>query len=77
MDERQWNSEAHQALVGSRITRAEYMSADEAERQGYRNRPLKLTLDNGLELWPIADDEGTDAGAFECPQANTGGFPVL
>jgi hypothetical protein len=66
-----WNKTAADLLVGRTITAVSYMDAEEAESSGFMSRPVAIQLDNGLVVFPQSDDEGNDAGALVCFDANT------
>jgi hypothetical protein len=52
-------------FVGRTITNIERMSEDEALNVfGWSKRPVIITLDTGVQLVPMADDEGNDGGAL-------------
>ena len=51
-------------LVGRTIIGVRYLDADEVRRLGITHQPVCLQLDDGALLWPMADDEGNDAGAL-------------
>ena len=51
-------------LVGRTIVSVRYLGADEIDRLGIMHHPVCLQLDDGALLWPMADDEGNDAGAL-------------
>ena len=51
-------------LVGRTITGVRYLNASEVSRLGIAHHPVCLQLDDGALLWPMADDEGNDAGAL-------------
>lgn len=70
-----WNKKA-QVLVGRKIVSASYMTHKEAESLGWDYLPLVLTLDNGVTIYPSADDEGNNGGAFHASDEDYS-FPVL
>ena len=51
-------------LVGRTIVSVRYLDADEINRLGIKHHPVCLQLDDGALLWPMADDEGNDAGTL-------------
>jgi hypothetical protein len=57
-------------LVGRTIVDVRYLDAAEIHRLGIAHQPVCLQLDDGALLWPMADDEGNDAGALSI-QAGT------
>jgi hypothetical protein len=58
-----WNLAA-QALVGRKIVEARYLTEAECEDQGWQRSTLMILLDNGMTIFPRADDEGNDAGSL-------------
>jgi hypothetical protein len=76
-NEERWNKVAHQLLVGRTVTDAFYMPARDARENGFQSRPLAIAFDNGLVLFPLADDEGNDAGALATTDAKNPLLPVL
>ena len=59
-----WNKEANDLLLGKKIVKVEYMDSEEAEDSMWNNRAIRLILDDGTNVLPMADDEGNDAGAL-------------
>jgi len=51
-------------LVGRTIVGVRYLDDAEAGLLGIDHHPVCLMLDDGALLWPMADDEGNDAGAL-------------
>lgn len=51
-------------LVGRTIVGVRYLDDAEVTQLGLAHHPVCLQLDDGALLWPIADDEGNDAGAL-------------
>lgn len=52
-------------FVGRTIASIERMSENEALNEfGWNKRPVIITLDNGIQLIPMADDEGNDGGVI-------------
>ena len=51
-------------LVGQKIKNARWLSKSEALELGWEKQPLVIELENGVQLVPISDDEGNDAGSF-------------
>ena len=63
-------------LVGRTIVGVRYLDASEVSRLGILRHPVCLQLDDGALLWPMADDEGNDAGAlFIQAGSKTGSVP--
>ena len=59
----QW-AEKLKPLVGRTIVGVRYLDAGEVKMLGIAHQPVCLQLDDGALLWPMADDEGNDAGAL-------------
>lgn len=59
-----WNEEANNLLLNKKIVKVEYMGSEEAEDSMWHNRAVRLILDDGTNVLPMADDEGNDAGAL-------------
>ena len=60
----EWGVKAMLLLVGRKIERVRYLTEKEREGLGWSKRSLVLILDDGTHIWPSADDEGNNAGAF-------------
>lgn len=60
----EWGVKAMLLLVGRKIERVRYLTEKEREGLGWSKRSLVLILDDGTYVWPSADDEGNNAGAF-------------
>jgi len=72
--EMHWVKEAEEQLLGRKIVKVRYMTAEEAEGMDWYCRPVVIQLDDGNLIYPSADDEGNNGGAlFTNNQAN----PVL
>ena len=72
--EMHWVKEAEEQLLGRKIVRVRYMTAEEAQDMDWYSRPVVFELDDGNLIYPSADDEGNNGGAlFTNNQAN----PVL
>ena len=59
-----WNKEANNLLLGKKIVKVEYMHSEEAKDSMWNKRGVRLILDDGTNVLPMADDEGNDAGAL-------------
>ena len=75
--EKHWNEAAANVLVGRTIVEARYMTAAEAERFGWRTRPVIFLLDDGTFVFPSSDDEGNGAGALFTNNPTAETLPVL
>jgi len=51
-------------LIGLQITGVRYMTPEECSELFIDNRAIILTLSDGTLLYPMADDEGNDAGVL-------------
>lgn len=51
-------------LLGRRIASIRYMTDEEQKSLGWSQKAVVLILDDGSLLFPMADDEGNDAGAI-------------
>ena len=61
---KKWTKLAKEKLVGRKIVKVEYMSAQEVENSMWSNSPICFLLDNGAWVYPMADDEGNDGGVL-------------
>tara|TARA_R100001594_G_scaffold150378_1_gene211305 strand:- start:584 stop:862 length:279 start_codon:yes stop_codon:yes gene_type:complete len=59
-----WNKEANALLAGQTITAVKYMTDEDAENFGWRERGLFIGLSNGAYLLVQQDDEGNGPGAL-------------
>ena len=75
--EKDWTDIASKQLLGLRIVKVRYMSAEEAEEMGWVSRPVVLQLSNGNVIFPSSDDEGNDGGAIFTNDETDGVLPVL
>lgn len=67
-------------IVGQTIKTVRYMTADEAEAQGWSGKPVVIELANGTLMYPMQDDEGNGPGAINIQKKNSNtddGFPVF
>jgi hypothetical protein len=62
--ETRWTRAAADLLVGRKITAVHYMVRSDANEIGWEYRPIVLTLDNGVRLYPSSDEEGNGPGAL-------------
>ena len=66
-------------IVGLQIAAVRYMTDEERRQLFIGFRPVVITLSDGTLLYPIADDEGNEAGVLVA-QSTSGEemrFPVL
>ena len=59
-----WNKEANDLLLNKKIVKVEYMHSEEAKDSMWHNRAVRLILEDGMNILPMADDEGNDGGAL-------------
>ena len=72
----QW-AEKLKPLVGRTIVGVRHLDTGEASLLGIAHLPVCLQLDDGALLWPMADDEGNDAGVlFFQAGTKTSGLPA-
>ena len=62
--ENKWNENARQVLEGKKIVSVRYMSNQEAEENGFDNRPVSFKLDTGEIIVVQSDDEGNNGGSL-------------
>jgi len=62
--ENHWTKKAEKVLLGKRIVKVQYMTADETEDMGWFKRPIAFKLSD--DTWVVAqcDDEGNDGGVL-------------
>ena len=70
-----WTTHAERVLLNKRIVKVEYMSVKESDDMMWSYQPVCLLLDDGKWIFPMADDEGNDAGALAV--GNKDVLPVL
>ena len=75
--ESRWTKVAAEMLKGRRIVDVGYMSAKDAKRLGWSDRPVVLHLDDGNIVFPSMDDEGNNGGALFTNDKKTDVLPVL
>jgi hypothetical protein len=53
-------------MVGQKITDVRWLTKEETDdiADYWYNQPIQITLENGISLVPMADDEGNEAGAM-------------
>jgi len=70
--EKSWNKIAT-VLLKNKTIEARHMTRDEADSMGGA-RALVITLDDGTVIYPMADDEGNEAGSLG---TNSAWQPIL
>ena len=73
----EWGVKAMLLLVGRKIERVRYLTEKERREFGWSQRSLILILDDGTHIWPSADDEGNNAGAFFTTNSNLLTIPTI
>ena len=53
-------------MVGQNITDVRWLTKEQTEdiADYWYNQPIQITLENGVTLVPMSDDEGNEAGAM-------------
>tara|TARA_Y100001938_G_C7893570_1_gene330983 strand:- start:84 stop:374 length:291 start_codon:yes stop_codon:yes gene_type:complete len=59
-----WVETANKLLLGRKIVKVEYIPVKETDEMMWEHQPVCFLLDNGDWVYPMADDEGNDAGAL-------------
>ena len=56
----------NEAMVGQKITEVRWLTKEQTEdvAEHWYNQPIQITLENGVTLIPMSDDEGNEAGAI-------------
>ena len=74
---KEWTTKVNDFLINRKIVGVRYLTNEEADDMGWYSRPVALLLDNGVWLYPSADDEGNDGGALFTSDENMSVIPVL
>jgi hypothetical protein len=74
---KQWADEVSVKLVGRKIVSVRYMTKEEVKDCAWFNAAVILKLDNGTLLYPMADDEGNNAGALATTHEDLPVIPVI
>jgi len=74
---KQWTDKASEILLNRKIVKVRYMNDKEADDMGWYSRPVAFLLDNGVWIFPSADDEGNDGGALFTTSQDMSVLPVL
>ena len=59
-----WEEKAKKILEGKKIISVRYMTNQEAEENGFDNRPVSFKLDTGEIVVVQSDDEGNNGGSL-------------
>ena len=74
---KQWTEVASSILLNRKIVQVRYMNQSEADDMGWYSRPVAFLLDNGIWIFPSADDEGNNGGALFTTDRNNSVLPVI
>ena len=74
---KQWTEVASSLLLNRKIVQVRYMNQGEADDMGWYSRPVAFLLDNGVWIFPSADDEGNNGGALFTTDRNNSVLPVI
>mgnify|MGYP003348420471 CR=1 FL=1 len=74
---KKWSKLASDLLVGRKIVKVRYMTNEEQENHMWSRKSVVIHLDNGVIIYPSADDEGNDAGAIFTTQGELSVLPVI
>lgn len=74
---KQWTEVASNLLLNRKIVKVRYMNQSEADDMGWYSRPVAFLLDNGVWIFPSADDEGNNGGALFTTDRNNSVLPVI
>ena len=72
-----WTGMARSHLMGKVITNVRYMTDEEQEASDWYRKSIIIELDNGTGFFPMADDEGNDAGALGTSFKGLETIPVI
>lgn len=72
-----WKKRVAEKLVGKTIKSVRYMTEKEMNSFMWYNRGIVITLSDGHSIYPMADDEGNDAGAMGTTYKDLGTIPVI
>lgn len=72
-----FNDIANRVLCNRKIVEVRYLTKEEALEMDWYNRPIAMLLDNGVWIYPSADDEGNDGGALFTTSKEHPCIPVM
>lgn len=75
--EQRWTKIASALLLNRKIVKVRYLSENEAIELDWSQRCVVLQLDNGMLVYPSADDEGNGAGALFTTDKKESTLPVI
>ncbi len=65
MENNKWEKLVSKHLVGKKIVKIKWLSANDTEQiYGWDQQPCQIYLDDGTILTPQSDDEGNESGAI-------------
>ena len=69
----------NEAMVGQKITEVRWLTKEQTEdvAEHWYNQPIQITLENGVKLIPMSDDEGNSAGSLYHCGAEQSTIPVM
>ena len=62
--QQKWTRFAMKKLLGRKVAQVRYLTLEEQQDMGWLNNPLVIIFDDGSFIFPMADDEGNNAGAL-------------
>lgn len=76
--QRNWEKDIEKVVLGKKIVKVQYMTEQDAQDNfAWYKRPIILTLEDGTELIPMADDEGNDGGSIYTTNKDLQTIPVI
>ena len=72
-----WTAQAARLLVGRTIVAVSYLDEDSQRDLLWDRGCIVITLDNGVRIYPAADDEGNGPGALFTNSPDLLGIPVI
>lgn len=72
-----WAGKVGIHLVGKKITSVRYLTPQEADQLGFYRSPILIELEGGIQLTPMSDDEGNDAGSIATNITGLETIPVI
>ena len=74
---KKWSREISEKLIDRKIVEIRYMTESEVKGNLWYNAAVVFTLDNGVSIYPISDDEGNNAGAIATTDKDLPVIPVI
>ena len=76
--QRNWEKDIEKVVLGKKIVKVQYMTEQDAQDNfAWYKRPIILTLEDGTELIPMADDEGNEGGSIYTTYKDLQTIPVI